>query len=41
MEILTGMEEIERSDSRVVAYTVKEIDFDGVNLLEDTKNMTL
>lgn len=41
MEILTGMEEIERSDSRVVAYTVKEIDFDGVDLLEDTKNMTL
>ena len=34
MEKLTAMEEIERSDSRVVAYTVKDIDFSGINLLE-------
>ncbi|MCL4341491.1 MAG: Lrp/AsnC family transcriptional regulator [Candidatus Thermoplasmatota archaeon] len=35
MEKLTAMEEIERSDSRVVAYTVKDIDFSGINLLEE------
>ena len=34
METLTAMEEIESSDSRVVAYTVKDIGFDGINLLE-------
>lgn len=35
MEKLTAMEEIERSDSRVVAYTVKDIDFSSINLLDN------
>lgn len=34
METLTEMEEIERSDSRVVAYTVKDIDFDGIDIMK-------
>lgn len=37
METLTEMEEIERSDSRVVAYTVKDIDFSGIHLLDDAR----
>ncbi len=42
METLTGMEEIERSDSRVVAYTVKDIDFDGIDIMrEEIKNEVL
>ena len=32
MEALTTMEEIERSDSRVVAYKIKDIDFDTIDL---------
>ncbi|MEM0132858.1 MULTISPECIES: Lrp/AsnC family transcriptional regulator [unclassified Acidiplasma] len=32
MEKLTSMDEIERSDSRVVAYTIKDIDFSSIEL---------
>ncbi len=32
MESLTAMEEIERSDSRVIAYTIKDIDFNSINI---------
>lgn len=32
MEYLTTIEEIERSDSRVIAYTLKSIDFDSLDL---------
>ena len=32
MQQLTNMDEIERSDSRVVAYTIKDIDFSSVEL---------
>ena len=32
MEQLTNMDEIERSDSRVVAYTIKDIDFSSIEL---------
>lgn len=32
MEYLTSIDEIERSDSRVIAYTVKNIDFDLLDL---------
>ncbi len=39
METLTAMEEIERSDSRVVAYTLKDIGFDNINLLDDMNHM--
>ena len=34
MEKLTAMEEVERSDSRVVAYSLKDIDFSNINLVE-------
>ena len=34
MEKIMGMEEIERSDSRIVAYTVKDIDFSKINLID-------
>ncbi|MCL4437940.1 MAG: hypothetical protein M1616_01045, partial [Candidatus Thermoplasmatota archaeon] len=40
METLTEMEEIERSDSRVVAYTVKDIDFSGIHLLDDARKFS-
>lgn len=39
MEALTEMEEVERSDSRVVAYSVKDIDFSSVNILKDQINV--
>lgn len=39
MEALTEMEEVERSDSRVVAYSVKDIDFNSVNILKDEINV--
>jgi DNA-binding Lrp family transcriptional regulator len=32
MEKLTNMDEIERSDSRVVAYIIKDIDFSSIEL---------
>ena len=35
MEKLTAMEEVERSDSRVVAYSLKDIDFSNINLIEN------
>lgn len=35
MEYLTSIEEIERSDSRVIAYTLKSIDFDALDLTKD------
>ncbi|MFG1450060.1 MAG: Lrp/AsnC family transcriptional regulator [Thermoplasmataceae archaeon] len=40
METLTQMEEVERSDSRVVAYTVKDIDFSGIQLLADERKFS-
>ena len=32
MEALTEMEEIDRSDSRVVAYAIKDIDFGSIKI---------
>ncbi len=32
MEALTAMEEIERSDSRIIGYTIKDIDFGSINI---------
>jgi AsnC family. len=40
METLTQMEEVERSDSRVVAYTVKDIDFSGIQILADERKFS-
>lgn len=34
MEYLTSIGEIERSDSRVIAYTLKDIDFDSIDLTQ-------
>ncbi|MCL6090558.1 MAG: Lrp/AsnC family transcriptional regulator [Candidatus Thermoplasmatota archaeon] len=32
MEAITGIEEVERSDSRVVAYSIRNIDYSYINL---------